>query len=907
MTVERSSGNQGLFRIVTDKTPLYEASAIIEEDFEEATRMYKTLRGENFKTVELHLQRFPSLKYEVIVPISEDGSDKKGKARIRRSLSEHTFSIVTSLSGMAEPDVKPDLNELRKNSALVVQEMKDKKVINEEYSEFLKKSFNKKIRTIEKNLLKEEIQGGGTENGRNSFWKPAVDAINERFYGSDKKKVGRDTAYYEVIKIKGRVADSVSASNTELSEGDGEYLKCQIETHIANKITAELKKSNNGKTEEFREKGIRKLTDNVFSEGKEDKKPLQKFIQKRIDGFVENPVRNEAIVSGTTVQKAEKDNEGKISKEKFEDVEITEDIRFLSKAILQTQLLSVLLTLAASQLSSGNLSTPKLSVLERDDNNRGSEKARVGSVNKPKITPNPVLTPTPERLSNFPFAEKVVPGYPNKILVQAQDVQKTPSPEEVKLRSLMTPEPPYSSAGIDFSIPSETRFKIVIPDYEGTGKDLVVLDTKFTPIVHNDLNTPAEDQVYFESVMPGKNTSGVGIEKFGNTVLDFHSGRNSKGEPLEMEALRIFIQGGTPDHPEEYYSTEEQQRRIDMLKGARAIISKDGVDSTYNVVASGKIANGKYRDQFLGDVKDTLVTTIEATGGNDSSFYSLVEERGVIADFCLQNIEQKGKSPDWARWETEVLGLVPTDESMLANEKRNMEAKIADVNKDQNVRFAEIMARIVKDASLRVQYYDNRFESFIREQLSLYGVNITPRMEAVIRDTAAETSQGEKPQCMQGQWLLASQNPLIAEVNAWQIYDPKVNGLRGVKPADELLQTEVGVYDERLMEGNTIQKYDSTIIPVTSIAQFNQWDSFVVKANYMEPYGHVGVVIGQPLLENGTVYTYIFDINVNGDGRPRIVKVTDENMYQILAKLPEGEKGNVFAIRKNAVVASSNK
>jgi len=234
-------------------------------------------------------------------------------------------------------------------------------------------------------------------------------------------------------------------------------------------------------------------------------------------------------------------------------------------------------------------------------------------------------------------------------------------------------------------------------------------------LVHKDIFNPEETKKYQQEVASGTNKSEIHIDKYGNTIWGIHSG-TEKGKANPADRLREKIQGGNIKNPDSYLREAKVSSNVsDLIGDIVPIEQDDGTTRLFKIVASGIIPHGELNDKFYNDAKDATNTIIEATGGINSSFNKLKERPGIILHTCLHGVSQTPNDPNKItidqRYETLVVGLAPTDASILENEveiapsKRGAESKISKLEKS-----ARILSQTINSASSRVQDSGDAFK-----------------------------------------------------------------------------------------------------------------------------------------------------------------------------------------------------
>jgi len=749
----------------------------------------------------------------------------------------------------------------------------------------------------------------------NSPWLKTIDLMNKRYYKNTKRAENGDYAIKAVMKWSDRTEKEVDRliKKGVANEGDKEYLVEKYEEYSSNKLFKELSDVKPDKLEQWRREGSRRLLVNALAEDpkfapdKRHPKSLRNFVEKEHTSIIIEKPQNIQSVSQTEAEKFKAIQEPEIvyTNPKYLKTVIAADLAVITADIA---VVASLITSAARPIESKK---PILAFDPQVTPNRGRTSVDIYTIKSPipKIPLHILSTDIPKAAE----AVDVTPShtvYPSNITHESspqKTAAATKTPESTKEPTPKpTPEPDLYHAGIDFSKEITTTLEIA-------GVSISTI-----PLVHEDYFDQEEVAKFYEETASGTNKSQIHIDRYGNTIWGIHTGTEN-GKPNPGENFRKKVQRGGTKDTDSYLSEEEVQDNVkNEVEKIVRIIQADGTVRQYKVVASGIIPHGELNDKFNEDSKSSTDTVVKATGGEGSQFKNLEEQRGIIVHYCLHGIipdpnDPKEKLID-QRYETMVFGLVPTEESVIENEKENapvkqeMEAKMGPLE-----RSARVLKQIINSASARFQDSGNKFKSFVTQQLKSYSIPVTNEASEVIEDVKNETN-GDKIQCTMGADLLGTMpgsEETIADTYGWQDVERDKNGeevldengkvivIKDYDQAYDLITNENGEIDPKLLQGYSIDKENTKIFKIDSFGNLRVGDKIVIPKSPALPNGHVVVVISNPTTdEYGITHLKAFDVNYErGFGLARILEdVTEDNIYDLIAK---GQKLNLYVVRPN--------
>lgn len=702
------------------------------------------------------------------------------------------------------------------------------------------------IKTTAVNMFAEGLR----EN--NSSWLLTIDKLNEHYYARKGRAKSSQYGLRAVMKWTADIEKEVDrlVVKGKIDQNDRDYTVEQLEKYASNKINAKLTSAKQNKLNDWREKGAGKLLKNILTDDVKFR-PVKRNVSS-LRNFVE---RESSLILEQKPTEIEVVNTDKIPQKQIvvhnETPKKDRNI-FPYVAVPVGVSIGLGLVYLASKESEG-------------------KKIKLPSAQTPVplSTPSPVVIEPAKTINPKDFSN-IVPKTAGRVAFSFE-VKSTIMPEvnnmfhnklfpvsEVK-DLFPTPEPDYYHSGIDFSNKNESTIEIA-----GVSASSI-------PLVHWESFNAQELAKYNQDVASGTGNSYVSTDIYGNTIWGDHSGTNRDGKDNPAEQLRIMIQGGGVRNVSTYLSEDEVYTNVEKLKGQIVTIrQKDGSMRTFKIVASGIIPNGKLNDKFNNDTKSVTDTTIEATGGKESDFNTLTSERGILYHICLHGVSPDPNKPGYVlinqKFETLVIGLIPTDDAKLQNETEMAKQKN---NENQNPleKSARSLSQIINMASSRVKDYGEKFKKFTLEQLRLFGVTANREIVSVVDKIAQETSDGSKIDSSLGANLLGAMpgsEGVVADNDP--VIDPDIKSIPGA-------------VINKINSANDIKIGDKIYIPKSPLF----------------PEGHYLVVIDSWTDRSGKIHFQIFDVDYNNFGLARILEdVTQDNIYDQIAK---GQKTSLYLIR----------
>ena len=728
-----------------------------------------------------------------------------------------------------------------------------------------------------------------------SPWLKTVEVMNDRFYKNKERAIngsyGARAVMNWTIKIEKKVDKLVQKG--KVNEEDRSYLTDTLLIEASNKIYKEVTDANPEKLDEWRKKGAGKLLRNVLAEDSqynpETKRPdpVKRFVEEKSLSILESKSENYHI----DAPNKDKEADYRIGQP------LTTEEKVQTAVILFLAVYIPTITVLASWIYDSN-SKDQAEIDKWIAAYKTAQSEQVSGIVIEKLPPvvtpdgfSPLTPPaTPEPISIIP--EQVTHSTQNQTVKVFYSSDKIPE-SEVKKTVPATPEPDYYHAGIDFS------------NGEKTNINIAGVQISSIPVVFKDSFTPMEAAGYTQQTASGTDRSQVYIDKYGNTIWSIHSGTDG-GKPNPGEEFREIIQKGSLKKPNSYLDSTKTRTNIDKLLKLGDIVSigqDNSIKRDFQIVAVHIIPDGNINDEYYSDKKNVTDNAIEATGGIDSDFYILKEKRGIMFYTCLHNVSDAPNDPGQIlidqTGDTLVIGLVPTDESYVKNE-----AETSVINQEAEVKMhpleesARTLTQILNSASSRAQDSGEIFKTFLTDQFGLHGIPLTEEAKKVIEDIKRETEDGDKIQCTMGADLLGAMpgsKNIVMDTYGWQDKEG-TEIIKDYNEAVDFITRADGSMDPNLANGGRIDRYGADIFKVDSFGDLNIGDKITVPRSPALPNGHIVVVIGKRLDENGKIHLKIFDVNYERSfGLARILEdVTEDNIYDQIAK---GQKTNLYAIR----------
>lgn len=748
-----------------------------------------------------------------------------------------------------------------------------------------------------------------------SPWLKTIDVMNERFYKNKDRAIkggyGARAVMSWTKKIDKQVDKLIKKGKVNIE--DKNYLVEALQERVSNKIYKEVSEAKPERLDELRDKGAGKLLRNVLAEDSrynpETKRPdpIRRFVES--ENLSLSEIRPE-ISQVNSIDKTER-VEYRI-KHQLSTQEIAQ-----SAAVIFLATFIPTITAITYQANESRLKDQE-EIDKWIASHNANKMEQAANINietlPPAVTPDgfsPLTPPaTPEPVSII--TEQMATLTQNQTVNVYSASEKTPEPviteiAETEYKAVpATPEPDYYHAGIDFSNKKQTTI------------DIAGVTISTIPLVHKDIFNSIEKTGFEASTASGTDKSQIYIDKYGNTIWGIHSGTD-KGVSNPGEELRKKIQEGSLKDPYSYLNEAETLANINKLLKQGDLVyveQEDGTKRAYQVAAVGVIPSGNLNDKFYSDKKNATDNVIEATGGVNSDFSILMKDRGVITHTCLHNVSVDPNDPNSLlidqTGDTLVIGLVPTEESYVKNE-----AETSAINQEAETQMhpleesARTLTQILNSASSRAQDSGEIFKAFLTDQFGLHGIPLTEEAKKVIEDIKRETEDGDKIQCTMGVDLLGAMpgsKKIVMDTYGWQDKDG-TEIIKDYNEAVDFITKADGSMDPKLANGGRINRYGADIFKVDSFSDVEVGDKITVPRSPALPNGHVVVVIGKRLDENGKTHLKIFDVNYDRNfGLPRILEdVTEENIFDQIAK---GQKLNLFGIRPqekvNRAVSDNN-
>lgn len=172
-------------------------------------------------------------------------------------------------------------------------------------------------------------------------------------------------------------------------------------------------------------------------------------------------------------------------------------------------------------------------------------------------------------------------------------------------------------------------------------------------LYRNDMSPEEVNKLFNVIFKVGQGTVVSVDENYRNTLIYIHSSY-WKGEPLEAEYLRNYIEGQSDQTvlDEDYFL-----QKLAGLEGARMTLTQEGETTEFEIVAGVKIPNEE-KSLFDANVKGVLDVITTHGLGNPEGFEYFKENQGVLLTFCGWGPED---APNRYIYTQYVLGLKPAN------------------------------------------------------------------------------------------------------------------------------------------------------------------------------------------------------------------------------------------------------
>jgi len=430
------------------------------------------------------------------------------------------------------------------------------------------------------------------------------------------------------------------------------------------------------------------------------------------------------------------------------------------------------------------------------------------------------------------------------------------------------------------------------------------------PVVKKDTR---DKNKYDEMTAPGKGTAGVSVDSYGNIVLDIHSGY-TPGIPQknEWEGVRNWLEGGSlldVAHINTRLNPEETEYRKQEMVGSRIPFTVDGTTKWFVVKEVVYISHDDLQNHHDDpiDVLRTINPTMENKNPVLDEYGDPISRFDKYADPDNPSlmIESCGWGPygqkDWAQWSRWITIAVPEEASEEQSPLNRPRAAV------------EILHDAINRADREGKEHGEELANSIRNTLIENGIEITQNMGEKLEIKVKDETNIVEPdgnlrdlQCIAGTELSSAlpDTEDWVDIGGLRIHDPENadsmgDGKRGIKSASELFYNlENG---KKLSELDTVGWKSSgggiVRVRVDKLGMTRAGDILVTDKSYGQQDGHVVRILDVWQDEEGKSHALIFDVNFANDGKARIVEITDENMDEVLAGVPEGQKAKIIAVR----------
>jgi len=819
-----------------------------------------------------------------------------------KKLMEHNWQVLC-IAGDQNPQL--DLNgdngeasqltydsieQIKQSTKKVIEKLNEDNEVQSEYVALMKRSFEARIRHMEGVKFWQEM------NASNSPFNQTIDVVSEKVYQGVHKNFVKSFSTKAFINLKEEVSNKVDSlvETGEIESEQKDLVRVAYENRLANHVEKYLENSSSSKLQSLRESGISNLVNNILDENrftssdKEDGDPLIGYMNKTLEGVLQDI--NEGKITTITAEsierfrtKVEPEPEptvrerislfGKKVKEHFVNMPAANKLRILTSGVMGTSLIAAasLVEYAKNQDINQELSAP-------------NDPAKVWVSPEIDYALNlPEQPEEPDGKEVFRMATATATAEPTNTPTHEPTLEPTPT---------NTPEPLLFHGGIDFS--KETEVKV---QFTGLSENNDPISIVTIPKVYKDDFSAEETEEYFKNTAPSEGASQIDSDKYGNTILLPHSGYYQQA-PLAAEALRKYLEGGQKSSPNSgRLSEEETQSRLEALIGTEVLIDQEGVNHSFEITAVGHVPNENL-DDYYKDLKDVLDVVINNDGGKDSEFNIFRTSEGIIISFCGWG---ERSDPEWWAHTVYTIGLKPAGESSRESQEQQIKesvhlqnnsntegnsfsdtGSVSQEGSNSTLRSSAAMLQDAINSGVDSNLHGTELFSHIRRQIEVSGVEITQELSEGFRDFENELSDNHPPQCLETNNLYTS----FPGIEAVDLYGWNVGNAKGLVEDEK----------ERLMKGDVINTNNALRFRVSSASDYETGDHFVVPQTAVHSDGHIGTVIDR-WEENGKAHLLIFDVNFRKDGKARIVEVTEENMYQVLAGLPEGMTIPLFAVR----------
>lgn len=814
-----------------------------------------------------------------------------------RQIAQHNWDTIIFTAG---PDAS--LERIRDTVSSTLNWIKERNGDSTQPA-FLKQmefSFKKRLEYMEKQQFVQEVQAS------NSPWTQTLAAINQRLYAQD----GKPVTFAENFLLAARPIMNLRSSISEIvdsfiqegrtAEQDKELLTAAYEQELANFITRHLEKARPAKLKAWRKQGLSHLTNNLIRRRFGKAASLESFMELGLERHLDALEKLSAIkAQDIEVIEPKKDRESVFTRAKAKLRDLfpkpsPKTRRLVASALLATGALAIG---ATAWLSRDRIRLPHF---RETDTNR--------SPATQPISPDVEMALSLPKIESW-SAEKPLDSL--QIAPQAQDSQAQETSENLAPQSYPEPAelpvlkaneivyaPPEGQVNPNFMlgpVSLERDFTILVPqellNLAGLNANQAgVYNLEVDPVLEKSI--PRELLDTFRDYRGRPNLAAAfrtEIER--NNVIMAHD-FDADGKPLPFEWIRLLTQR-FKDNPEQ-------------IIGAQFLVSQEQAGRTVwtvlEIISFKEVNTQTFLDAdgYYAQNPDPMFYRLDMLGLNDDQ-----RQPGQIQ---LVSCSGDLNPNDPNKYSNRVILTAQIVGTEVASQPNDSDRKLASLAPEtQNAQpstltsSAPILAESINAAAGQGIKHGQELAEFVQGQLAANGVSITQEVESALRVLANETSYRDQ-QCIMGDILLSALPfagaERVADIGGWTIYDPELGRQREVRRASEYLMNQAGEYLPELVDGSSPVNTNGALrLRVYDVGGFEIGDHFVTFANPSQEEGHVGLVIDKGVAANGKAFILIFDVNFYEDGRARIVKVTDENLYQLLAGVPEGQTAKIVAIR----------
>jgi hypothetical protein len=624
-----------------------------------------------------------NLEWEVLAPSSGSEnrytltSQKEGSSRMSTRLSREGKELVDYnwqsiiLSEGLNPESKDlsqlTIDEIKKRAEGVIEKLDQNENYDTKFLGLMKRSFEARERYLENQKFWSEMEAS------NSPWNKVIDTLSNTIYSGVNPSFVKNFSTKAFVDIKNEINTQVETyvNDGDINTEDKGFVVAAYESRLANHLVRHLEKANPSTVKKLKEDGIRNLTNNILNEKRftdcdlENNEPLRGYMNKTLNGVLEEKekvvnIKAEDINPQYFKKEAEKINLKEKLSQKISEFRQTlnrlapniKSKRKLLGDIAKVGALAGLATLVTFGEKEGWISPTKIqSLLNNQDKAVATQVSadletalKTNEIENEQF--NQDIKPVPS-VKNTQIAMSTATKIAEPIVTSTATTEPTKTPTS-------TPEPLNMLGGIDFTQDENLRV-----DFLGEPDNL---NFSFKPVFYDDNYNKEEAGAFLDSVEPGKKTSGIYTDKYGNLYAVCHSGYSGLSAN-ECEALRQDIEGGGALQKHRTASEDEIRENLSTYVGDIVPITHEDSTISYFVIKAAGYVPHDLNEQYVSDTKNSLDTLIEANGGDTSPFnYYAGDKRALFIEFCGRPPENQSGSQGWYIWSKMVLALEPLDD-----------------------------------------------------------------------------------------------------------------------------------------------------------------------------------------------------------------------------------------------------